>query len=229
MNLEAKAIQAINRRGALLVYPLNNRREPLSLWSELYPRTKMRWEWDEDGDDRVAKLWHLREKLSTSRKVVYAKWFQGRATLFSFDVFVNLLAYLRGDEIPPQSADILEMLLNDSPLSTRQVKALAELEGRLNEPAYNRAMKPLWARLQIVGFGEFEDSSFPSLGIGASASLFEDLWREAQARPRDDAEKNLRATLGESNPFFKYAVKIACPSKSPRSIKNLEPANLRRT
>jgi len=34
-------------------FPLNNRKEPLSLWSAFYPRTPMRWEWMTTGDDRV--------------------------------------------------------------------------------------------------------------------------------------------------------------------------------
>lgn len=210
----AKAIAAINKRGALLVYPLNNRKEPLSLWSELYPRSKMRWEWDADGDDRVASLWHLREVLSRSRQVVYAKWFQGRATFFSFEVFVSLLAFLRAREfvqsgLSLDSQTVLELLLSDSPLSTKQLKAGAEMEGRLLEPTYNRAMKPLWNHLAIVGFGEFEDSSFPSLGIGATQTLFEDLWQESASISVEDAEALLHKVLGEGNPFFKYAKRIA--------------------
>jgi hypothetical protein len=210
--MKAKAIKAIERRGALLVYPLNNRKEPLSIWSELYPRSRMRWEWDADGDNRVAGLWSLREQLSRSRKVVYAKWFQGRATFFSYEVFTNLLAYLRSREVAEaglsfKSRDVLDILLSDSPLSTKQLKAAADLEGRMMEPTYNRAMRPLWNHLLIVGFGEFEDSSFPSLGIGATATLFEDLWNDSAKVSEGEADEFLRAKLGEQNPFYKYARK----------------------
>src|ERR1035437_2017824 len=93
--MRKKAITAINSRGCLLVYPLANRAEPRSVWSELFPRSKMLWEWDNDGDNRVAELWYLKEELSRSRQVIYSKWFQNRATLSSFEVFVNLLAFLR--------------------------------------------------------------------------------------------------------------------------------------
>jgi hypothetical protein len=210
--LKAKAIQAINKQGALLVYPLANRKEPLSIWSELYPRTKMRWEWDSGGDNRVAELWYMREQLSRSNEVVYVKWFQGRATFFSKDAFVNLMAYFqsarRAETLPRDSQNILEFLINDSPLSTKQVKAAAELEGRLNEPAYNRAMKPLWHNLLIVGYGEFEDSSFPSLGIGATQTLFEDLWTEAQKLSPEQARANLERIWSATNPFLKFAKKI---------------------
>jgi hypothetical protein len=42
------AISKVNQRGMLLVYPINNKKEPSSLWSEFYPRSEMRWEWDEN-------------------------------------------------------------------------------------------------------------------------------------------------------------------------------------
>lgn len=211
--MRKKAIQAINRRGILLVYPLANRPEPRSIWSELFPRSKMRWEWDVDGDNRVAELWSLREELSRSRQVVYSKWYQGRATLFSQPVFVHMLAYLRAEAVSAnlshESANILELLQSDSPLSTKQLKAAAELEGRLLEPTYNRAMKPLWQHLLISAFGEFEDSSFPSLGIGATQLLFEELWNESLSLQPAAAETFLRRELGETNPTWKFAQKIA--------------------
>lgn len=216
----ATAVKAINKKGALLVYPINNKKEPASLWSELWPRTKMRWEWDEEGDSRVADMWHMREQLSRSRQVIYTKWYQGRATLFSFDVFVNLLSFLNGSRADhasqmivglssnPASQRALEFLEADSPLSTKQLKAALELEGRLFESAYNRALKPLWSNLLIVAFGEFDDSSFPSLAIGATKTLFEELWLKSAEIDPTEAERFLRKRLGEKNPFFKYAQKI---------------------
>jgi hypothetical protein len=210
--MRLKSIDAINTRGCLLVYPLSNRADPKSLWSELFPRTQMRWEWNQDGDNRVAELWHIRAELSESGDVVYAKWFQNRATFFSCDVFVNLLAFLGTTSHPlalhQNSRTILELLQQDSPQSTKQLKAAAELEGRLLEPTYNRAMKPLWQNLYIVGFGEFADSSFPSLGIGASELLFEELWSKAQDLTPQSAEQYLGTKLGDTNPFLKFARKL---------------------
>jgi hypothetical protein len=214
--LNAKsAVQAINKNGCLLVFPLNNRPEPKSIWSSLFPRSKMKWEWDQDGDTRVHDLWNLREQLSRSRKVIYSKWYQGRATFFSPEVFVNLMSYLGSSEVNSkenilshESRGALEILEMDSPLSTKMLKAACELEGRLLEPTYNRALKPLWQKLLIVGFGEFEDSSFPSLGIGATKTLFEELWEEGQTIPKPKAAAFLNEKLGEQNPFLKFANKI---------------------
>lgn len=205
-------IKAINARGCLLVYPLENRKEPLSLWSELYPRTKMRWEWDADGDARVSELWILREELSRSGEVVYAKWFRNRATFFSKEVFVHLLAYLGSSQgrvtLPRSSQEALDSFLLDSPQSTKIIKENLGWQGKLMESHYSRAMKPLWNYLLLVGWGEVDDSSFPSLNMAATQSRFEELWLESQNLSEDSSGLWLRQKLGETNPFFRYAEKL---------------------
>jgi hypothetical protein len=204
-----KCIEAINQEGALLVYPVNNKPQPDSLWAHLHPKTEMVWDWNEDGGDQVAQLWHIRTQLSESNEVIYSKWHQGRATFFSKPAFVDFLAYMRSLEFEPspQQRDLMDMLTADSPQSTKQIKAGLELEGRLNEPTYNRLLKPLWNRLWLVGYGEFEDSSFPSLGIGAAQTLFEDLWAKAAETDPAQAEKRLKRKF-ESSPFLKWATRI---------------------
>lgn len=207
-----KAVEAIDEKGALLVFPLQNRAQPESLWSVLHPRSKMRWEWDENGDDRVGRLWRLREELSRSREVVYVKWFQGRATFFSRKVFVLLLAYFESSQknlaLRWEAQQILEVLEMDSPLSTKQIKEAAELQGKSFESLYNKAMKELWNPLLVVGFGEIEDSSFPSLAVGAAKTLFEELWQESLKVSSEQAESMLEDFFGSKNLFWKFAQKV---------------------
>jgi hypothetical protein len=207
-----KMIAAIERRGCLLVYPLANQSEPASLWSELYPRSKMVWEWDAGADGRVSEMWILREELARSKDVVYAKWFRNRATFFSKDIFVSLLSYLgsvRGEvSLPRASQEALDSFLMDSPQSTKVIKENLGWQGKLMESHYNKAMKPLWNYLFLVGFGEVQDSSFPSLNMAATQNLFEEQWLQAQELDPKQAEKNLQQTLGEDNLFYKYAVKM---------------------
>ncbi len=192
------AIAAIEKYGVLLVYPINNRPDPRSLWTAFHPRTPMRWEWDDDGDDRVARLWHLRAELSHSRSVVYTKWFRGRATFFSRDAFVNLLALRRSPDpqnLSDESQKILATLEEDSPQSPRQLRRHTELVGRALEPVYAKALKALWERLLIVGYGEIDDGAFPSLAVGATRVIFEDLWARSKtidpARGRDFLKQKL--------------------------------------
>lgn len=179
----ARAIKLVEKAGFLLVFPIENREEPPSLWHALYPGEKMIWEWDDDGDSRVHQLWHLRAALAESLDVVYMKWFRGRATLLSKDLFRAMLARLEekagGDlrrGISHEAKAILELLEENSPQSTKSIRAQMELGGKPGERVFTKALQELWERLLIVGAGEVDDGAFPSLAIGATHLLFEDLW-----------------------------------------------------
>jgi hypothetical protein len=203
------AVKHINSRGVLLTFPMNNKKEPRSLWTEFFPRKKMVWEWDEDGDASVAQLWHLRTELSESREVVYAKWYQGRATFFSRDFYLGALGTMHANgffmgTLSRQARDILDILEEDSPLSTKVLKKRADLVGKDNQRFYDRAMRQLWDRFLIVAFGEVEDGAFPSLAVGSTKNLFEDLWRESQALSRSSAEKILESAFEEAPSFKKF-------------------------
>lgn len=207
------AVKHVERDGALLVFPLDNRAEPPSLWARFHPRSPMRWAWDDGGDDRVVRLWHLRTRLAVSGKVVYAKWFRGRATMFARDVFTALLAGLRPSGgaragLSDDAGQILDLLDENSPVSTRVLREQSGLQGRALERPWTHAMNALWSRLLIVGHGEVEDGAFPSLAVGSTKALFEDLWDEADAMSGADADVALRARLGATSAFYKHYAKL---------------------
>ena len=206
------AINKINSRGALLVFPINNKKEPASLWSEFYPKSKMRWEWDSDGDDRVSDLWALMKKLSDSREVVYSKWYQGRATFFSRRLFTALLCKSLNEFDEPHltqtAKTLLEALESDSPLSTKQLKAMTDLRGKDNERFYNRGMKELFSKFLIVAFGEVDDGAFPSLAVGSTRNLYEELLSEAREMKKVEAEKIINEFLPAGNLFRKQLDKL---------------------
>ena len=207
MNQE-NAINRITERGALLVFPLDNRKEPSSLWSEFFPKTKMRWEWDESGDNRVGELWSLMKKLSSSGKVVYSKWYKGRATFFSRELFTALLCLNRENFAHPpishSARELLDCLESDSPLSTKELKKLTDLRGKDNERIYHRGMKELFDHFLIVAFGEVDDGAFPSLAVGATRHLFEGLLHEAEAMDPKKAERVIEVYLPPGSSFRKY-------------------------
>ncbi len=211
MNRISSAVEAINKNGALLVFPLDNRKEPASLWSHFHPRSSMRWEWDDDGDNRVANLWHLKTELSTTGKVVYMKWFRGRATYFSKELFTLLLRSLNRDApdsgLSADATRLLRILEGESPLSTKEIKRQSGMQGRALEPAYERAMKELWARCLIVAYGEVDDGAFPSLAVGATRALFEDLWNQAWKLEPAEADLRIAKILG-GNLFYKHYQKV---------------------
>jgi len=182
-----RAVRVVQDLGIALVYPNANRPEPPSLWSSRHPRTPMRWSWDEGADERVVDLWHLRAQLAEGRDVVYGKWFRGRATFFSVPVFHAMLGRIcrAGDPLgglSPEAAAVLDLLRERSPMSTKALRAEANLRGKAHERVWNDAMRSLWSRLLVVGTGEVEDGAFPSLAVGATELLHEDLWTSRHPR-----------------------------------------------
>jgi hypothetical protein len=218
-SLETKALSAIEEHGALLVYPIANRPAPRSLWSVLYPRSEMYWAWDETADDRVVGLWHLRERLAHGRKVVYAKWFRGRAVFFSRKLFVFMLAAVAPSRVTPsfEAREILGLLEESSPQSTKAVRREAGLRGKQGERVWQRSLNELWAALLIVGTGEVDDGAFPSLEIGATRLVFEDLWDEAAAVSRQAALAQVTEWLAKEPAFLSYfrAVLGALSAQAP--------------
>jgi hypothetical protein len=202
----ASAVASIRQHGALLVFPINNRELPHSLWAEFFPNTRMVWDWNEDSDHRVGDMWQLMKHLSDCREVVYSKWYQGRATFFSHELFTAMLSQRRVHQTARQKLSdtartLFEVLENNSPLSTKQLKQLTELRGRTNEAAYSRGMKELFERLLIVGFGEVDDGAFPSLAVGSTELLFEELWRQSARVPAGSARRTLEQFMPANSPF----------------------------
>lgn len=209
MNLR-DAVKRVDSLGACLVFPQDNRSEPMSLWKAFYPRSVMRWDWDQGGDTRVHDLWFLREEMSRSGEIIYCKWYKGRATLFSKELFTNLISALHSHELEKRlqqksARTLYDILEDNSPLSTKELKRETDLVGKVFEGEFQRGMKELWSRGLIVAFGERDDGAFPSLLVGASKLLFEDLWREAQSLDPAEAWSFLEQKLAPSNPFFKEA------------------------
>jgi len=210
---QQSAIEKINKNGVLLVFPVNNKKEPKSLWSEFFPRTKMRWEWDDSGDNRVANMWMLMKRLSDCREVIYSKWYQGRATFFSKDLFCAMLSLMMRPkslhgELSPAARNILDALEMDSPLSTKELKRVTELQGKFNESMYTRALKELFLRGLVVGFGEVDDGAFPSLAVGATKHLYEELWLKAESLSAKSAQKTVDQFMPEGSLFRKSFAKL---------------------
>jgi hypothetical protein len=202
------AISRIRDRGALLVFPINNQSLPPSLWSEFFPNSRMVWDWNEDGDYRVAELWQLMKELSDCREVVYSKWFRGRATFFSRELFAAMLRMRSATRRPRhtlsrEARTIFEVLENNSPLSTKELKQACGLAGRENEAGYTRGMKELFTQLLVVGFGEVNDGAFPSAAVGATELLFSDLWR-ADEMTYPEAKTVLDEFLPEGSHFRRF-------------------------
>jgi len=149
------------------------------------------------------------KQLSDCRDVVYSKWYQGRATFFSRDLFVAILClrcrqFDARRRLSPTARILFEVLENNSPLSTRKLKELTELQGRLHEADYSRAMKELFSRFLIVGFGEVDDGAFPSLAVGATELLYDDLWRQAEGMSHRKAQTAIDRWMPQASHFRRF-------------------------
>ncbi len=210
----SNAVAAIERHGVMLVYPVKGvARSPHSLWGEFYPRRTMRWAWDSSADPRVAELWHLRERVARSKRVVYTKWLTGRATFFSKPMFKASLAHLlaRRDvfgELSRTSRELYEILADDSPQATGALRERAGLQGRFNEADFARAIKPLWSRLLIVGTGEVEERGFPSLAMGTTELIHEPIWQAAQGGASSDDEARLSEMRLREPSFYRAITRL---------------------
>jgi hypothetical protein len=213
-----RATKAIEKIGICLVFPIKNAKDPPSLWSVLYPGEEMIWEWDEDGDPRVSDLWHLRMRLAESRNVVYAKWFGGRATFFSRDVYREMLGRMKaaGKLLAPlsrEAAALLELLEENSPQSTKSLRAQLDLGGKMGERIYQRALGDLWKQMRIVGTGEMDDGAFPSLMVGVTNLVFEDLWEDL-AMPNPKGKAALENAIAKSPLLAKALTRFFAPAKA---------------
>lgn len=192
------AIAATNKHGWLLVFPVPNKKEPLSIWHVLHPKSVMRWEWTESADDKVVQLWNLRRLLAESQQVLYSKWYRGRATVFSQELFKKLWVFFTPERelINGEAREIIDLLEMESPLSTKQIRRGSDLTGKENEKRFVSAMKELWRTFAIVGVGEIDDGAFPSLAHAATKVVFEELCLAAENEynfetARDWLEKNI--------------------------------------
>lgn len=227
MNLKS-AVSHINKRGVLLVFPVKNQKEPASLWSEFFPRKKMKWEWDDGADDHVGNMWHLMKRLSVCGQVIYSKWYQGRATFFSKELFAAVLNIHRNSYdlergLTRAGRDLFDALESDSPLSTRELKSQTGLEGRINESAYSKGLKQLFSRFVIVGYGESDDGAFPSLCVGSTRLLYEAVWNRSLEMTHKEAQALIDKYLPESSLVRKFFDRQLKANQTPSRLKDEVP------
>ena len=70
------------------------------------------------------------------------------------------------------------------------------------ESTYSKATQELWRRLLIVGHGEIDDGAFPSLAMGSTQLMFEDLWQAAR-------QEKLARNFKMSVPIEKFYLRLS--------------------
>ncbi len=70
-----------------------------------------------------------------------------------------------------------------------------------------------------MGYGEIDDGAFPSLAIGATSLIFEDLWSASRDLTLDEAHDTLKCVLGENSLWMRYWRKALPGASGGKSAK----------
>jgi hypothetical protein len=177
------ALEFIEREGRVAVFPEKNKKKKgaiVSLWELFYPRTKMSWEWDDSADNRVVKLWWLKNEIARTQQVLYGRFFGNRPVYVSKKEASKILATIKPKPLSPLAREILARLEDNSPQTKRMLaRALRDEGWEPSKGEFERALLDLQKNFQIVSLGDSEREAgpMPSSEYAAISLIFPDLAR----------------------------------------------------
>lgn len=165
MSRAKDCIKFINQVGAVSVFPAKASTALPSLWKFLHPRSKFSWQWDEAGDDKVVKLWWLKNEIAASKKVYYGRFFSNQPVFIAHALAKKLQAKVSPRRPSALEKYILENLELNSPQTLRMLKKQARHDGvdfLRNE--WQRALVALQKQFLISSLGDStrENGPMPS-------------------------------------------------------------------
>jgi len=141
-----RSLQAIEKQGALLVFPIANSNEPHSLWSQLFSQDENALEWDDGADNRVAELWHFTRRAGSFSPGRLFEMVPRARTFFSKSVFQTMLALRRPFEpvlAMTEARSVLEILEENSPLSTKALRNWPICREEISNPPTTNAQRTM--------------------------------------------------------------------------------------
>jgi hypothetical protein len=174
------AIFEVERLGTVAIFPEKSRKKSsiISLWELFYPRTPMRWEWDESADKGVVKLWWLKNEIAQTKKVLYGRFFSNRPVLVSISEAQTILKSLKPRPLSSLAREILSRLEDNSPQTKRMLGRELRRDGwEPTRAEFERALLELQRNFQIVSLGdsEREKGPMPSSEYAALGLVFPQL------------------------------------------------------
>src|SRR5207253_10061397 len=143
------------------------------LWEAVVGRADPHWPRRSHHDDGVGLTWELKDALPAGRQVYYGKLLKGRPVLVALDLFPAFYAIVRGGQ---RSADylreyragrlthtarrLLDVLVADHPLYTRELRAATFMLASSATAAFERAMAELQQGLWVVKTQERYEPTF---------------------------------------------------------------------
>lgn len=174
------ALEHVEKVGRVAIFPEKNKKKSsiISLWELFFPRTKMKWEWDDSADNRVVKLWWLKNEIAQTQKVLYGRFFGNRPILVSKNEARRTMAGLERKPLSSLAREILSRLEDNSPQTKRMIgKSLRDDGWEITKGDFERALLSLQKQFLIVNLGdsEREKGPMPSTEYAALSLVFPDL------------------------------------------------------
>lgn len=174
------ALETVEKYGCVAIFPekIKKKNSIVSLWEIYFPRTKMNWEWDEDADRRVVRLWWLKNEVAQTKKVLYGRFLSNRPVLVSKDKAREMMKVMIRPQLNALAREILNRLEDNSPQTKRMLARELRAEGwEFSKSEIEKSLLSLQKGFWIVNLGdsEREKGPMPSTEYAALSLVFPEL------------------------------------------------------
>ncbi|MBI3988326.1 MAG: winged helix DNA-binding domain-containing protein [candidate division NC10 bacterium] len=143
------------------------------LWAAIVGKRHPAFPDDPYHDPAIGLTWELKDRLPSKRLVYYGRLLKGKPTLVSLRYFPFFFALIRGEKgsgdyladyragfLSRPAKTILDILHDEGPLDTPELRAKAGLRSPERTHEYERTMADLQRRLWIVKISERYEPTF---------------------------------------------------------------------
>jgi hypothetical protein len=196
-----QAVEFVDERGYIIFWPVKGIHFP-SLWSAVAGDRPVPNEHDDPGH----VTWRWKDSALGKHIWYYAKVLRYKATFISLEVLPffyalsenygspqedYLTAYQDG-HLTHAEKSVYEVILNNGPMHTIDLRQEAHLSGKTSESMFNRALEKLQAEFRIVPVGIAEAGTWNYAFIyDLTANHYPDLVEKAHLISENDARRKL--------------------------------------
>lgn len=145
---EDDALAFVEKYGCVTLFPIKNVKFP-----NLYQAIKGTSQY------KYSKAWLFADTLALDKKVHYVKLVSNKITLMSIDM-LRYFYNLYGNEFKPANpiqVAILELLGEEGPKSTKEIKKVLQLTTDYESKEFGKAIGALWNNFRIAVVGKVEE------------------------------------------------------------------------
>ncbi len=201
LRTKEQAISYVNERGFIYFWPIKDITLP-ALWTAVAGERPVADEHDDPGH----VTWGWKDELLPARQWYYGKVLRKKATIISLDVAPSFYAlsenfgepeqdYLdqyKAGQLTHDAKTVYEVLLQDGPLDTPEIRRRARMTARTSDSPFNRAIEFLQADFKILPVGVAEVGRWKyAFNYECVHRWYPDLLERARAIRQSDARIKL--------------------------------------